>query len=97
MTMNIKSRLKVLNNGIELKKQIESGDTEQLDLAEEEVHRLDAIYHENLGKKWIFLIVGFVVVGILGFFAMPKLNGLRHSSYDRAGIESICDELFGNV
>lgn len=97
LSMNISQKLTHLNNGVELKKQIENGNMDELDMAEEEINRQDAIYHENVGKKWIFLIVGFIVVGVLGFFAMPKIHGLKHSSYDRTGIESLCDKLFGKV
>lgn len=36
-------------------------------------------------------------MGILGWILMPKLFQLTKSNYDRSGIESICQEMFGDV
>ena len=43
------------------------------------------------------MLVGNILGGIIGFMLMPVLHGLTHSSYNRIGIESICDEMFGKV
>jgi len=95
--MNISKKLKDMDHGEFLKKQIEKGSFDDLEEAEDEVNRQENEYHENKGKKWIFMIVGFFLIGIAGFFLTPSLYNLSNSSYDRSGIESICDELFGTV
>jgi patatin-like phospholipase/acyl hydrolase len=38
-----------------------------------------------------------VIGGVCGYFMMPKLHGLTHSSYDRSGIESLTEKLMGKV
>lgn len=43
------------------------------------------------------MLIGIVLFGGLGFYLMPKLYALTHSSYDRKGIESICSKMFGDV
>lgn len=43
------------------------------------------------------MIIGGVIMGIIGWLAMPLFFALTKSSYDRKGIESICEEMFGTV
>lgn len=52
---------------------------------------------EKKGRKWIIMIIGGIIMGLLGWVAMPAFYSLTKSSYDRKGIESICEEMFGNV
>lgn len=54
-------------------------------------------YREKKGRKWIALIIGAVLFGVIGFFLMPTIYQLTKSSYDRSGIEGICNEMFGDV
>lgn len=70
---------------------------DDLKSAEEMLFDIDDKYHEKKGRKWVLMLILMVVFGIGGYFLMPLLYRLMKSSYDRKGIESICDELFGNV
>jgi hypothetical protein len=54
-------------------------------------------YMEKKGRKWIVMLVGGIIGGIIGWLLMPVFYSLTKSSYDRSGIESICEEMFGNV
>jgi hypothetical protein len=65
--------------------------------AEEKILDEEVKYRERKGRKWITMLIGAVVLGVLGYFLMPSIYQLTKSSYDRSGIEKICDEMFGNV
>ena len=43
------------------------------------------------------LIFGFLIFAGLGYLLMPVVFSFMHSSYDRHGIEKICDEMFGST
>lgn len=43
------------------------------------------------------MLIGGIIMGIIGWMIMPSFLALTKSSYDRKGIESICEEMFGNV
>ncbi len=43
------------------------------------------------------MMIGTLAFGITGFFLMPWLYSLTKSSYDRKGVESICDAMFGTT
>jgi patatin-like phospholipase/acyl hydrolase len=43
------------------------------------------------------MLVGIAIFGVAGFFLMPRIFKFTKSSYDRKGIEGICDEMFGTV
>lgn len=42
------------------------------------------------------MIITTTLLGVLGWFLIPYIYSFTHSSYDRRGIEQICDEIFGN-
>ena len=63
--------------------------------AEERIIRYDEIYREKKGRKWITMLIGIFVVGILGWFAMPLVNMMRHSFYNREGIARVTEDKFG--
>lgn len=65
--------------------------------AEDELHDMDSKYHEKKGRKWIVMILGTLILGVLGFILMPWIYRSTHSFYDRRGIESIADEKFGTT
>lgn len=52
---------------------------------------------EKKGRKWVAMLFGGIIFCILGWFLMPMMFRLTKSNYDRTGIESICEEMFGNV
>ena len=52
---------------------------------------------ENKGKKWIAMLIGLFIFAGLGYLLMPVLYSFTHSSYDRQGIEKVCDEMFGTT
>jgi patatin-like phospholipase/acyl hydrolase len=54
-------------------------------------------YMEKKGRKWIVMLVGGILGAFLGWVLMPQFFKLTKSSYDRSGIESICEEMFGKV
>lgn len=54
-------------------------------------------YREKRGRKWIVMVIFTLLIGIAGWFIMPNLYMLTKSSYDRRGIEKICEEMFGDV
>ena len=80
-----------------LKHQIEEGTISNVNDAEEKIIDEELKYRERKGRKWITLILGAAIGGVIGYFLMPKIYQLTKSSYDRSGIEKICDEMFGNV
>jgi len=43
------------------------------------------------------MVLGFLIMGFLGYLCMPSLYSLTHSSYNRKGLEEICDEKFGTT
>lgn len=43
------------------------------------------------------MLIGIATLGVIGFLIMPTLYALTGSSYERRGIESICEEMFGDV
>jgi uncharacterized membrane protein YraQ (UPF0718 family) len=80
-----------------LKQQIQEGTMSIVVDAEEKILDEEVKYRERKGRKWITMLIGAVVLGVLGYFLMPSIYQLTKSSYDRSGIEKICDEMFGNV
>ena len=76
---------------------MDSKDIEQIKSAETELSSVDKQYHERKGRKYIVMLIGIALFGLLGFFLMPILYALTNSSYDRRGIESISEEMFGSV
>jgi hypothetical protein len=58
---------------------------------------MDSEYHENLGKKYIVMLIGILLFSALGFYLMPIFYSFTKSHYTRSGIESICDEMFGDT
>lgn len=80
-----------------LKHQIEEGSISNINEAEDKIIDEELKYRERKGRKWITLILGAAIGGVAGYFLMPKIYQLTKSSYDRSGIEKICDEMFGNV
>jgi len=54
-------------------------------------------YMEKKGRKWIVMIIGGVLFFFVGWMLMPYVFMLTKSSYDRSGIEAICEEMFGKV
>ena len=43
------------------------------------------------------MAIGFIAFAGLGYVTMPKFYSLSHSSYNRKGIESVVEKLFGYV
>ena len=76
---------------------MDSENLEQIKAAEAELDLFDSKYHENKGRKYIIMIFGTVIFCLIGFFLVPKIYQITKSSYDRKGIESICQRMFGNV
>ncbi len=76
---------------------IENGNNEEIDEAEEEINRQEALYHESVGKKWIIFAIGLLLGAIAGYFLMPSMLAVTKSSYDRSGIDSICKDMMGEV
>jgi hypothetical protein len=97
LSQNVKRHLHDFVKGEELKSKIDSDSLEQIKAAESELLEVDNKYHETKGRKWIVMLIGTALFAGLGFYLMPKLYALTHSSYDRKGIESICERMFGNV
>ncbi len=65
--------------------------------AEEKILDEEVKYRERKGRKWITLILGAAIGAVLGYLLTPAIYSLTKSSYDRSGIEKICDEMFGDV
>lgn len=43
------------------------------------------------------MLIGMTLLGVGGFFLMPKIYAWSKSSYDRKGVEEICKKKFGDV
>lgn len=80
-----------------LKNQIEDGSLSVVQDAEDKIFNEEMKYNEKKGRKWIVMLVGGVIGFIVGWLLVPLIFSLTKSSYDRSGIESICNEMFGNV
>jgi patatin-like phospholipase/acyl hydrolase len=52
-------------------------------------------YREKRGMKWITMMVGTFLFGILGWFIVPLFVKLTNSFYDRTGLEQVTKDLFG--
>jgi hypothetical protein len=64
---------------------------------EEKLHNWELKYSERKGKKWITLIVGVVLCGFGGWILMPLTNKIKHSLYNREGLEGVTTEKFGDT
>ena len=97
LSQNIKRHMHEFVKGEEIKSKIDSDSLEQIKSAESELLEVDNKYHESKGRKYIVMLIGVTLFAVLGFLIMPTLYAMTHSSYDRKGIESICERMFGNV
>eukprot|EP00347_Sterkiella_histriomuscorum_P004105 403361733 len=89
---------KVLDGDSELlKNQIQEGTLSVVQNAEDKIFNEELKYMEKKGRKWIVMLIGGIIMAFLGWVLMPKFFSLTKSSYDRRGIESICNEMFGNI
>ena len=57
-----------------MKKVVEEGDYNQIKDIEAKIRRDDEIYREKKGRKFIWMLVGFFLFGIAGWFIMPVLH-----------------------
>jgi hypothetical protein len=58
----------------------------------------DLAYSKKKGLIWLFAAAGVLVFALLGhFYLVPGIKMAKFSVYDRSGISSICDEMFGNT
>jgi hypothetical protein len=86
-----------VEEGEVLKHQIEDGNASMVRDAEDKLIEMELEYREKKGRKWIVMLIGTILFTILGYYAMPILFRLTKSNYDRSGIESICEDMFGEV
>lgn len=80
-------RLLDIDNGAYLQKVIETGNLDEIHGAEEQLTKSDFEYREKKGRKWIFMLAGIILFGLFGWWVVPKVQQLSHSSYDRSGFE----------
>ena len=77
--------------------QMESGDLKDLKNAEEKLFRWDMKYREKKGRKWITMLAGMFVFGIVCWFLVPYTVKLQHSLYNREGIQNVTTIYFGDT
>ena len=72
---------------MEIKRELESDDVKQLQVAERELFNKDLEYRERKGRKYITMLIGIFVLGIVGWLVIPLVKKLTNSLYDRTGLE----------
>jgi hypothetical protein len=65
-------RLLDIDNGSYLLKVIETGNLDEIHGAEEQLTKNDFEYREKKGKKWIFMLIGSILIGLFGWWIVPK-------------------------
>jgi uncharacterized protein (UPF0332 family) len=80
-----------------LKEKIDEGTIEDIRQAERTLHSMYKQYHQKKSHKWIYTICFTIVFGIIGYYVIKLVNALKHSGYDRSGIERICKSYFGDT
>ncbi len=66
-------------------------------MAEKELFKNDLKYRERKGRKWITMLIGIFVFGLIGWIVLPLFKKLTNSLYDRTGLEKVTTEQFGDV
>ena len=56
-----------------LKQELKDANLDQIFDLEEKIHEMDNEYHEKVGNKWIVACIGFVLLGVAGYFLIPLL------------------------
>ena len=52
-------------------------------------------YRESKQKKWIIMVVGLILGGLLGYFGTEFAYRATKATYDRKNIDNILDSMFG--
>jgi hypothetical protein len=91
----MKGLIKDKNEEERLVEDLMRGDMKDLKEAEQILFDKNLKYREKRGMKWITMIVGTVLFGILGWLIMPLFTKLTNSFYDRTGLEQVTKDLFG--
>lgn len=81
----------------EIKRELESGNAEDLAKAERDLFRNDLKYRERKGRKWIAMLIGIFAFAIIAWFVLPLIKKLTNSLYDRTGLEKVTTEQFGDA
>ena len=94
--------LKKISEGIRAsllvnEERIRNADDSEIAKIEDYVLKEETQYHSKVGRKWIFVAIFPILVGVVGFFLIPKIYGLFHSQFSRSGIERVTKEYFGEV
>ncbi len=95
--MNISHRIEHVDGGKFLSKQILNGGLEDLCEVDEELIRRKNEYYEERGKKYIFMLVCFILFALIGYATLPYIYILATSNYSRLGVEKLADETYGDT
>jgi len=61
------------------------------------VFEIEKKYQNKKGFKWLGLIIGAALWGVLGYYIVELCHYLFNSEYNRSGIESICLTYFAET
>lgn len=77
--------------------ELKSEDYDTLQQIHEKMQKKELKYREKKGRKWVVMLLGMILLGILGWIMIPYINQLQHSLYNRLGLEGVVKEKFGET
>jgi patatin-like phospholipase/acyl hydrolase len=54
-------------------------------------------FKENKNKKWIFVVIGLIIGGVIGYLLPVAVYKLTYSVFDRKGADALFKEYFGDL
>jgi len=78
-----------------IKEKLKSKDYWNIKEAERLLNESDTRHHESKQKKWVVMILGTILGGLIGYFVPVELYDMATSKYDRTMLDTTLDEMFG--
>lgn len=85
-----------IKDGDKIKEKIDTHNYWEIKEAQRMLQESEAKYKESKQKKWIIMVVGAIIAGILGYYVPIGIHALTQSQYDRKSYDEILDKMFGH-
>ena len=78
-----------IDTGDKISKLVESEDYWQVKEAEKLLEDAEHSYRESKQKRWIVMVIGLIIAGLLGYYITNLAYDITKSSFDRSGIDKL--------
>lgn len=86
---------KSIKDGKKIHDLVDSGDYWKIKEAERILKEQEGKYRESKQKKWIIMVVGMILGGVIGYYLPVTVFALSNSVFQRGPIDSLLKEMFG--